>query len=189
MNNLELIAKFVNFLKNEPKDVAYGTLLSDISELTPEDKNIIMVYLFPNPLADGEFPVRLRKMREAKGTNRFGEIFPVISDVAAIVEASRTEQYSRFIYLLFRATSDVTKIFPVQGTEECNCALCKKKLFQYEAWENKLNNSTKQNNEREERKFLAFRCDTGNSLSLCLPCIIQIKKASEIVKHLRLMNL
>ncbi len=150
------------------------------NDLSVEEKNLIYLYLFPRPLLDMELPQRIISNRKS---NYPGSITQNLSEIGLLVEAYRTEQYKRFIkHLIHSFIEHPEKIYQETGYQECKCGLCGKPLYQFNAWEEICSRSPGLP-EVNEKKYLAYSSRDSN-INLCLPCIIQLKGAADIIESL-----
>lgn len=137
--------------------------LSNI-KLEPEIKNCIIRYLFPKPLMDYELPERIKADKK-----------PNI--MARIVEAYRTEQYSRFIRHLFHC------FCPSLNLDECKdnifrldynvdgakCPICGKLLIGEEELDKEVNGG-------EPESYVGFGANY-TELYLDPDCLYELYKA------------
>lgn len=150
--------------------------LSNNNELTPEEKNLIFLYLFPRPLADKELPKRFQDVRVNE--NKYGSLIPNLNEVAIIIEAGKTLQYSRYIKHLLHSYSSVENIHSIEGSNVCNCCLCNKEIYELTLW--KEFSKQYKSEEEQEKLFLAFG-STETDLPICMPCLLSLRKAIDII--------
>lgn len=198
---------FIDFIKNTnaTKETALK-LLKDETSLTPEEKNLIFLYCFPRPLLDGELMIRIQKYREKNNITNLS-LLPDFNETGLLIEAGRTEQYSRFIKHLMYSFGDVSKVAPVSypyksETKESlespisknlktdNCAICGKDLFYLNDWtalvESNKNNTTfadDLSSESERKEFLAYGSKQSDVV-LCKHCLIQLVNAIQIMSDI-----
>ena len=173
------ISKVVSYI-NQFRDLSSDKVLEKLSnnlELSQDEKNLIYLYLFPRPLRDKELPERFKQVRKTSG----GSIEISIPECTLIIEAGKTEQYGRFIKHLFHSYSKQETIYPIEGSEICNCCLCGKEIYEATLW-----NSFKSQYggaEGDERLFQAFG-STESNLPICIPCLLNLAESIRIMKEI-----
>lgn len=151
-------------------------VLSVAKDLSQSDKNLIYLYLFPRPLKDKELPYRINGVREdPKGK---AEINP--NEVALIVEAGKTEQYSRFIKHLCYSFKDPNNIFPIEGSNIGNCCLCGKEVYEETLWRSFSNQYGEE--EITNKLFQAYG-SIESDLPICLPCLLNLRQAIMVFEN------
>ena len=153
--------------------------LSNISELTSEEKNLIYLYLYPRPLADKELPTRFANLRV--GENKNGSLVPNLNEVALIIEAGQTSQYSRYIKHLLHSFSNIENIHCIEGSDICNCCLCRKEIYELTLW--KSFSSQYKPEEEKDKLFLAYG-SLESDLSICMPCLLNLRKSLEVLNYI-----
>ena len=164
---------FIEFIKNSgaTKEETLK-LLKEETSLTPEEKNLIFLYCFPRPLADGELTKRIQSYRQKNNIINLS-LAPDYNETGLIIEAAKTEQYSRFIKHLMYSFGKISKVVTVSydykeekeelrkkqkeaagdslilldptsiKTKTEKCALCGRELLYYNDWIQIINqNST-----------------------------------------------
>lgn len=161
---------FIEFIKNSgaTKEETLK-LLKEETSLTPEEKNLIFLYCFPRPLADGELTKRIQSYRQKNNIVSLS-LAPDYNETGLIIEAAKTEQYSRFIKHLMYSFGKISKVVTVSydykeekeelrkkkdvaelvlfsptdiKTKTEKCALCGRELLYYNDWIQIINqNST-----------------------------------------------
>ena len=201
---------FIEFIKssNVSREEALK-LLKEEKSLTPEEKNIIFLYCFPRPLADGELTKRIQKYRENNNITKLS-LSPDLNETGLIIEAAKTEQYSRFIKHLMYSFGNLSKVatvtydyskdtesenktkksdvfdYPVPDTKTEVCALCGRKLLYYNDWkaiiDQQLNGLYGEEllDELHREEFLAFGSNESDII-LCKHCLIQLANAYQIM--------
>lgn len=177
MENIKRIREYINSLCGYTSEKVLR-VLRDATDITPEEKNLIFFYLFPRPLSDKELPKRII---DSRGEKYWGNKDLNITETILIIEAGRTAQYERFIKHLTHAFSDLSKVFPIDGSDICNCCLCGKEIYEATLWRSFSNQYKPE--ELEEKLFLAYG-STETDQPICLPCMINLCKAVEIYKEL-----
>lgn len=153
--------------------------LKVITDLSPEEKNLIYFYLFPRPLLDKELPSRFYQLRGER--NKVGSIKPDLNESTLIIEAGKTSQYGRFIKHLFHSYSKQDTIFPIEGSDIDTCCLCGKEIYEVTLWKSFSKQYGKP--EEDEKLYLAYG-STESNLPICLPCLINLLKSIEIMKDI-----
>lgn len=165
---MENLRSYIQFLEGKTKaDVL--SFLTNASDLSRDQKNLIHRYLFPRPLADKELITRIQGVR----LNPSGSLVPNVYESILIVEASRTAQYKRFIKHLVHSYQDISIIHPISGNDKCECCLCGKDIFQTD----RLKLEFKDLLDPATDLYTAYG-STDTNLSICLPCLINLTEAS-----------
>lgn len=175
---MENTKRFINhFLsQNYSKENALS-ILEGREDLTREEKNFIYLYCFPRPLLDRELAPRVELEHKKRGDpgNR-GSLIPNALDVTLILEASRTEQYGRFIKHLMHSFCDESNLFKVSGINTFECPICGKLLSGENLW--KVSQFSD-----PEKEFLAIG-SKKSSVILCLDCLIQLNASKDLVEYI-----
>lgn len=154
--------------------------LANCAELDDDRKNLIYFTIFPRQLLDGEFPSRLLSSRT--DGNTVGYLEPNIREIGLLLEASLTDQYKNFLRHLLHSFRDPSQVFPLQGTEKCECCICRKGIWAYDAWDN-ICKQYPSNPEKDRKEYLAFASD-NTTLTICLDCLIQLSGLDRLMKVL-----
>lgn len=175
---MEKLINYIKGFKDKSKESVL-TSLRTINDLTNEEKNLIYFYLFPRPLLDKELVSRFVQLRG--DINKAGKLDPDLNESTLIIEAGQTAQYSRFIKHLCYSFSNPSNIFPIEGSNITTCCLCGKEIYELTLW----NCFSKQYGQKEidEKLYLAYGSIESN-VSVCLPCLINLKKAIDIINVL-----
>ena len=104
------LKSYLGQLRNLEKDQVLSFLTNN-KDLTPDEKNLIFLYLFPRDLLDKELPSRVQSVR----SHQAGSIQPSLIESILLIEAGRTPQYSRFIKHLLHSFTKVEDIHCVEG--------------------------------------------------------------------------
>lgn len=179
-NIMEKIKYYLEQFKSERLSSADLLIrLGNISELTPEEKNLIYLYLYPRPLADKELPKRFTNLR--LGENKYGSLTPSLNEATLIIEAGRTLQYSRYIKHLLHSYSNVENIHSIEGSNVCNCCLCNKEIYELTLW--KSFSKQYKPEEENEKLFLAYG-SLESDLPICMPCLLNLRKSLDILNYI-----
>lgn len=172
---METVVKLINELTGKSEQEVLSILSS--TSLDPIDKNLVYLYLYPRPLMDKELPSRIIATRP----NPDGSLTPSPIESVLILEASRTPQYGRFIKHLFHAYLDPGTIHPIEGSDIVHCCLCGKEFYELSLWKC----YSKQYGEEEVRDklFLAYG-STETNLPICIPCLLNLRRAIEIMEKI-----
>lgn len=177
--NIESVKNCIDyFIKNESDKDFVLQCLSKSKKLNNLDKNLIYVYLFPRQLLDRELITRIEKYRNGL-SNSTGFLYPNYGEITLLIEAYRTQQYSRYIKHLFHSfiKEDGDNVFPINGEGEHECGLCGKRIFEFTNW---TNNYSINDNHKE---FLSFG-SSSTEISLCLDCLVQLKTAFNLLSNI-----
>lgn len=173
---IKKVVSYINRYKSLNSEDVLGKLTNN-TDLSQDEKNLIYLYLFPRPLKDRELPERFKQVRKTEG----GSIEVSIPECTIIIEAGRTEQYSRFIKHLFHSFSDLNTVYPIEGSNICNCCLCGKEIYETTLWNSFR--SQYGGNENDEKLFQAFG-STESNLPICIPCLLNLSESIRIMKEI-----
>lgn len=171
---MEKVVKYINYFKNSSSTQVLETLREN-NELSQDEKNLVYLYLFPRPLMDKELPLRFKQVRKTEG----GSTEISLPECTLIIEAGKTEQYGRFIKHLFHAFSNPEVIYPIEGSNICNCCLCGKEIYEHTLWgcfKNQYGGT-----EESDKLFQAFG-STESDLPICIPCLLNLRESINIMK-------
>lgn len=173
---MEKIVKYINQFKGLDSSYVLESLKIN-NELNQDEKNLIYLYLFPRPLLDKELPERFKQVRKSDG----GSVNISLPECTLIIEAGKTEQYGRFIKHLFHSFSNPDIIYPIEGSDICNCCLCGKEIYESTLWESFRNQYG--GSEGEDKLFQAFG-STESNLPICIPCLLNLMESIKIMKQI-----
>lgn len=154
ISNLQNLKTYIDYLIDEKITKEDGKKLIDsCDKLKPLDKNFIYLYCYPRPLLDRELPNRINNTQDFN------------KKVLLLLEASRTEQYSRYIQHLCHSFLDNEGISIVKIVKDIDdndyCPICGKKL--------------------ENEKTFGSKDSSSMLCEDCLKAIIVIKNILEII--------
>lgn len=177
--NLENAVKYLAVLEGKPEEQVMRALRGLGSELTPEEKNLIYVYLFPQPLLDREIIPKIQTYRKEKKSER-GFLEANLGETLILLGAYRGRQYGKYIkHLLHSFIESSDKMYVLDGQGICSCGLCDKPLWEHTAWLNECDKNPSFG-EQNRREFLAYGCP-GSSQTLCTNCLIQLRNLHELL--------
>ena len=173
---MKTVINYIANLKGKDSNEVLN-ILSKEPNLSPEDKNLVYLYLFPRPLKDRELPFRIMGVRkDPKGKAEVSQ-----NEVALILEAGKTEQYGRFIKHLFYSFKDPNNIFPIEVSNIGNCCLCGKEVYEETLWKSFSNQYGEE--EITNKLFQAYG-SIESDLSICLPCLLNLKQAIWLMEEI-----
>ena len=173
---METVINYITKLTGKESNEVLN-ILKNSENLSTADKNLIDLYLFPRPLRDKELPFRIMSVREdPKGRAEIN-----LNEVALIIEAGRTEQYSRFIKHLFYSFKDSNNIFPIEGSNIGNCCLCGKEIYEEILWKSFSNQYGEE--EIRDKLFQAYG-SIESDLPICLPCLLNLRQAILLMEEI-----
>lgn len=167
---------YLDQLRNLEKNQVLSFLTNN-KDLTPEEKNLIYLYLFPRELSDKELPSRIQTVRNHPS----GSIQPSLIESILLIEAGKTPQYSRFIKHMLHSFTKVEDIHCIEGSDIRECCVCGKEIYELTLWKN----FSKQykTEEETEKLFLAYG-SVSSDLPICIPCLINLRKSLEILNDI-----
>lgn len=171
-----MLKKLLENLKGKTQEEIINELMNN-NEIGVGVKNLVYFYLFPRKLLDRELPGRIREYRSWYNSPT-GFLIPDIGESGLLIEAYKTQQYNRFMRHLFYSFSNPDLVHPISGMGTDKCCLCDREISQYDLW-NSIYKS--QPREIEEKRNLSFGSD-DSGLTICLPCLIQLLNAKEILE-------
>lgn len=174
------IKPYIEYLvKEKIKEEEALKLLKSETKLDSNEKNLIYRYCYPRQLLDRELPTRISAYRSQSG-NINGVKVPDSGEITLLIEASKTEQYGRFMKHLMHAFENPQNIFPLTGTEKHECPLCGKTLYEYDVWSELTKNYPK---EESSKDFLAYG-SSESEITLCSDCLAQLFSAKKIIDEI-----
>lgn len=174
------IKPYIEYLIKEGiKEEEALKLLKDETKLNSNEKNLIYRYCYPRQLLDRELPTRVSTYRNQTG-NINGIKSPDNGEITLLIEAARTEQYSRFIKHLMHAFEDPQKIFPLTGIEKHECPLCGKTLYEFDTWSDLVKGYPQ---EEQNKDFLAYG-SSESEITLCSDCLAQLFSARKLINEI-----
>jgi hypothetical protein len=162
----------IELLKDKTREEVIN-YLAPLEKFTPYQKNIIYVYLFPEPLKHMEL---LEVVPRSRGENKKGWLVPTESEILNLLRAYRTAQYKRFIlHLLHSYIENAEGTYVVQEKDpEAECVICGKKLYGYDIWKNF-------SSEDPGREYLYYLNDQ-TELGMCIDCMVQLKALNDLLE-------
>ena len=170
------IKPFIKYLKeNNISQSQALELLKGNNTLDNAEKNLIYAYCYPRQLRDYELPSRIQAYRQARGTGINGQPKDP-QEVILLVEACQTEQYCRFMKHIMHAFGNPNKIYQVAGSEESECSLCGKKIYEWDKWMELFPGD-------HEKHNLCYG-STDSEIVLCIDCLSRLVEAIGIMNEI-----
>lgn len=170
---------YINILKGKSEKEVLSSLKGLGNELTPFEKNLIYVYLFPKPLKDRELITVLQDYRKQNGNER-GSLEKDENEVLILLRAYRTSQYRRYMkHLLIAYVKNEDKVMVIDGQEREICGVCGKPLYQHKFWEIQCS-KVPGYGEQDRKEYLALGT-LESSQCMCLDCLTQLKYLNELL--------
>lgn len=171
-----MIKQIIENLKDKTRDEVMEYLRSN-NTLTPYQKNIVWVWLFPVNIGDYELPKII--MNNRGQDHQVGYLEPNETEILTLLRAYRVKQYNRFMRHLLHATlKNPDKIYVAEETTigEDECVVCRKPILSYNDWKENYPTDTK-------KEYLSFSGD-NTPFHFCMNCLLQLNELHNLLKSI-----